>query len=221
MYSVDASQPGVTEGKTVTSFDGSAVTQYPDYASWFNANETVNGLKFLSIGNVEGGLPGAGGFVGRIAAVAFIPRALSQQQAAQLTGERWGQAPQLLYAAENIVVETPSQAVELEQTLAGRIAALDEMTVIVKFKNTNTGVGSLFSVSDPHRPRRIFISTRTTTGWALNTGIGTTPSMRRPARYMPESGARWPFQRGAIQGTACLPTALLGPRWKKRGAASA
>ncbi len=149
VYSVDASQPGVTEGKTVTSFDGSAVTQYPDYASWFNANETVNGLKFLSIGNVEGGLPGAGGFVGRIAAVAFIPRALSQQQAAQLTGERWGQAPQLLYAAENIVVETPSQAVELEQTLAGRIAALDEMTVIVKFKNTNTGVGSLFSVSDP------------------------------------------------------------------------
>lgn len=93
VYSVDASQPGVTEGKTVTSFDGSAVTQYPDYASWFNANETVNGLKFLSIGNVEGGLPGAGGFVGRIAAVAFIPRALSQQQAAQLTGERWGQAP--------------------------------------------------------------------------------------------------------------------------------
>ncbi len=149
VYSVDASQPGVTEGKTVTSFDGSAVTQYPDYASWFNANETVNGLKFLSIGNVEGGLPGAGGFVGRIAAVAFIPRALSQQQAAQLTGERWGQAPQLLYAAENIVIEAPSQAVALEQTLAGRIAALDEMTVIVKFKNTNTGVGSLFSVSDP------------------------------------------------------------------------
>ena len=37
--------------------------RYPDYASWFNANETVNGLKFLSIGNVEGGLPGAGGFV--------------------------------------------------------------------------------------------------------------------------------------------------------------
>ena len=35
VYSVDASQPGVTEGKTVTSFDGSAVTQYPDYASWF------------------------------------------------------------------------------------------------------------------------------------------------------------------------------------------
>ena len=79
----------------------------------------------------------------------LFPCALSQQQAAQLTGERWGQAPQLLYAAENIVIEAPSQAVALEQTLAGRIAALDEMTVIVKFKNTNTGVGSLFSVSDP------------------------------------------------------------------------
>ena len=156
VYSVDASQPGVTEGKTVTSFDGSAVTQYPDYASWFNANETVNGLKFLSIGNVEGGLPGAGGYVGRIAAVAFIPRALSQQQAAQLTGERWGQAPQLLYAAENIVIEAPPQAVALEQTLAGRIAAVDEMTVIVKFKNTNTGVGSLFSGKRPRTGRGAF-----------------------------------------------------------------
>ena len=54
------------------------------------------------------------------AAIARLLRryGLSQQQAAQLTWERWGQAPQLLYAAENIVVETPSQAVELEQTLA-------------------------------------------------------------------------------------------------------
>ncbi|MFR2590497.1 MAG: hypothetical protein ACLS9Y_08790 [Ruthenibacterium lactatiformans] len=101
VYSVDASQPGVTEGKTVTSFDGSAVTQYPDYASWFNANETVNGLKFLSIGNVEGGLPGAGGFVGRIAAVAFIPRALSQQQAAQLTRNA-GDRPRSCFTPQKI-----------------------------------------------------------------------------------------------------------------------
>ena len=43
----------------VTSFDGAPLREYPDYASWFNANETVNGLGLLSTSEMlEGGLPG-------------------------------------------------------------------------------------------------------------------------------------------------------------------
>ncbi|MFQ7726742.1 MAG: hypothetical protein ACLRI7_10245 [Ruthenibacterium lactatiformans] len=119
-YSVDASQPGVT-GKTVTSFDGSAVTQYPDYASWFNANETVNGLKFPA--SKWRRPAGRGRFVGRIAAVALFPARSASSRRRSLPGNAGG-SPAAALRRGKYRHRSPSQAVALEQTLAGRIAAL-------------------------------------------------------------------------------------------------
>lgn len=50
VYSVDATDLSSTTGKTVTSFDGSTTTQYPNFASWYNANTTINDIQYLTIG---------------------------------------------------------------------------------------------------------------------------------------------------------------------------
>ena len=88
---VDASQPALRKAKRSPA---STERRYAvsDYASWFNANETVNGLKFLSIGSVEGRPAGRGGFVGRIAAVALIPARSASSRRRSYWGTR-GQAP--------------------------------------------------------------------------------------------------------------------------------
>ena len=153
VYSVNASDPADKTAKTVTSFDGSTSTQYPDYASWFNQNAAINDIQYLTIGGVPEGFTGsgnAGGFVGRIALAAFVPRALSQAEAAALSAEPWAPTEgQLLYSAENISIASPQAAPALSPGLVGQLGALDELSVIVKFKNTHSGVGSLLSVSDP------------------------------------------------------------------------
>ena len=81
VYSVDASDPEVKTAKTVTSFDGSATTQFPNYASWFNQNADVNDIQFLNIGGTSGALANSNNnanFVGRIAFVAFLPEVFTQ-----------------------------------------------------------------------------------------------------------------------------------------------
>lgn len=150
IYSVDASDLSNKSNKTVTSFDGSTTTQYPNYASWYNYNSSINNITYLNIGNTINGMSGASGFVGRIAAVAFVPRVLTQQEAAILTSASWGVEPALLYSAQDITIENSAQALSLESDITGQISALEEMTIIVKYKNTNTGIGSLFSISDPN-----------------------------------------------------------------------
>lgn len=150
IYSVDASDLSNTTGKTVTSFDGSTTTQYPNYASWYNYNSDINNITFLSIGNSANGMSGASGFVGRISAVVFVPRALTQQEAATLTASDWREDPELIYSAQNIQIDSSAQALTLGSDITGQIGALDEITIIAKYKNTNTGIGSLFSVSDPN-----------------------------------------------------------------------
>lgn len=150
IYSVDASDLSNTTGKTVTSFDGSTSTQYPNYASWYNYDSNINNITYMSIGNTASSMSGASGFVGRIAAVAFVPRALTQQEAAVLTAEEWQETPQLIYSGQNIQIASSAQALTLNSDVSGQIAALNEITIIAKYKNTNTGIGSLFSVSDPN-----------------------------------------------------------------------
>lgn len=46
VYSVDASDLTNTQAKSVTSFDGSTTTQFPNFASWFNYNAEVNDIQF-------------------------------------------------------------------------------------------------------------------------------------------------------------------------------
>lgn len=90
-YSVDGA-PGGTTARTVTSIDGSTTTQFPNYASWFNANPQINALNFLTIGGAPGALANSGattGFNGRIAFVAFVPQKYSQAQVASITAGQW------------------------------------------------------------------------------------------------------------------------------------
>lgn len=90
-YSVDGTSGGTT-ARTVTSIDGSTSTQFPNYASWFNANAQINALNFLTIGGAPGPLANSGattGFTGRIAFVAFVPQKYTQAQAAAITAGQW------------------------------------------------------------------------------------------------------------------------------------
>lgn len=85
VYSVDASGTA-TQNRTVTSIDGSTTTQYPNFASWYS--KIPGKLSFAQIGKAPGTLAKSGnnvGFKGEIAYVAFVPRKLTQQQAAQIT----------------------------------------------------------------------------------------------------------------------------------------
>ena len=90
LYSVDATSLPDTTAKTVTSFDGNSDTQFPNYASWYNANPIINNIQFIQIGGVNGVLANSGnntGFNGEIAFVAFVPRFVSQEEAALLTAQ--------------------------------------------------------------------------------------------------------------------------------------
>lgn len=55
----------------------------------------------------------------------------------------------LLYHVEDLTIADPTQAVELDQELSRQIGVLEEITVIVSFKNDGSEIGTLFSVSDP------------------------------------------------------------------------
>lgn len=152
IYSVDASDPTVKTGKTVTSFDGSTTTQFPNYASWFNQNAEVNDIQFLNIGGAPGALANSNNnanFTGRIAFVAFLPEVFTQAEAAALSGADWPPAVTPLYSAQNITINSAADAVELSTALVDTLKGLHEASIIVKYQNTNTGVGSLFSISDP------------------------------------------------------------------------
>lgn len=151
-YSVDASDLSNKQAKTVTSFDGSTNTQYPNYASWFNYNQQIQDMQYLMIGGINDEnrqLAQSGtveNFVGEIAFVAFIPQAVTQQQASVLTAE--GQN-EILYQASNVTISTESDAIAFDAQTMEALKALDEITVIVQYENTNAGIGSLFSISDP------------------------------------------------------------------------
>lgn len=92
IFSVDAADPASKQEKSVTSFDGGAVTQFPNYASWFNQNDNINDIQYLHIGGSKGSFEKSGNntnFVGQIAFVAYIPRVFTQQEAAYLSGSEW------------------------------------------------------------------------------------------------------------------------------------
>ena len=92
VFSVDAADPTVREGKSVTSFDGSTSTQFPNFASWFNQNPGINDLQYLQIGGTNGAFAKSNNntnFVGRIAFVAYTPTVFTQSQAARLSAEAW------------------------------------------------------------------------------------------------------------------------------------
>lgn len=151
-YSVDASDLSDTQAKTVTSFDGSTSTQYPNYASWFNYNQQIQDIQYLTIGGINDEnrqLAQSGAvenFVGEISFVAFIPQAITQQEAAALTAE---DQDGMFYQASNITISAEADAVALDAETLESVKSLDEITVIVKYENTNDGIGSLFSISDP------------------------------------------------------------------------
>lgn len=150
VYSVDASNLGATTGKTVTSFDGSMTTQFPNYASWFNYNTNVNDIQFFNIGGTSGSLSNSSNntnFVGRIAFVAFIPDTVTQEVAAKLSSEDWLGAT--IYSDTNIDISSSADAIELSTSIASALAGLNEASIIVKYQDTHTGVGSFISVSDP------------------------------------------------------------------------
>lgn len=152
VYSVDASDPEVKTAKTVTSFDGSATTQFPNYASWFNQNADVNDIQFLNIGGTSGALANSNNnanFVGRIAFVAFLPEVFTQAEAAALSSETWPPSAVPVYSAQNITINSAADAVELSSALVDTLKGLHNASIIVKYQNTNTGVGSFFSISDP------------------------------------------------------------------------
>lgn len=94
IYSVDASDASNKSQKTVTSFDGSRETQYPNYTSWYNSNENINHLSYLTIGGAEKTLENSSdhkNFTGELAFAAFVPKTFTQEEAASLSAESWGE----------------------------------------------------------------------------------------------------------------------------------
>lgn len=92
IYSVDASDQSNKSAKTVTSFDGSKQTQYPNYTSWYNSNENINNLSYLTIGGTKDTLENSNdhkNFIGELAFAAFVPRTFTEEEAAALSAESW------------------------------------------------------------------------------------------------------------------------------------
>lgn len=156
VYSVDATDLSNTTAKTVTSFDGSTTTQFPNYASWFNANDTINNIQYLSIGGVSGTLANSSNnqnFIGKIEFIAFIPEAVSQSDAAILstvttdTGSDT-EVSGLIYSAQNLSIASSSDVVAFDATMLSTLSSLEEATIIVQYQNTGSGIGSLFSISN-------------------------------------------------------------------------
>lgn len=156
VYSVDATDLSSTTGKTVTSFDGSTTTQYPNFASWYNANTTINNIQYLSIGGVSGTLANSSNnqnFVGKIAFVAFVPEAVSQSDAAVLSGTipdsgSDNETTGLIYSAQNLSIASSSDVVTFNAEMLATLSSLEEATVIVQYQNTGSGIGSFFSISN-------------------------------------------------------------------------
>lgn len=154
VYSVDATDLSSTTGKTVTSFDGSTTTQYPNFASWYNANTTINDIQYLTIGGVSGTLENSSNnqnFAGKIAFVAFVPEAVSQSDAAVLSGtipDSDNETTGLVYSAQNLSIEKSSDVVAFSSDILSTLSELEEATIIVQYQNTGSGIGSLFSISN-------------------------------------------------------------------------
>lgn len=153
VYSVDGSDPNDKTGKTVTSFDGTTTTQYPNFASWYNQNTGINDIQYLTIGGANGTLANSSNntnFVGSIAFVAFVPQTFTQSEAAALSSATWPEETtnNLVYSAENISVASSSDAVALSDEVLSSLEGLTDATIIVGYTNTNSGIGSLISVSD-------------------------------------------------------------------------
>lgn len=149
VFSVDATDLTQTTGKTVMSFDGSTSTQFPNYASWFNYNTNVNDIQLLNIGGGPSSLANSNNntnFVGRIACVAFLPETVTQSEASVLSSAEWADP---IYSANNLTISSSDDAVGLDSDLLASLTSLTEISVVVKYQNTNTGVGSFLSVSDP------------------------------------------------------------------------
>lgn len=156
VYSVDATDPTSKQGKTVMSFDGGVTTMFPNYASWFNQNAEINDIQFLTIGGTSGTLANSNNhtnFVGKISFVAFVPETFTQSEAAVLSSTEWPPVEiptiDLVYSAQDITINSPSDAIELSESIVDALCGLSSASIVVKYQNTNTGVGSFVSVSDP------------------------------------------------------------------------
>lgn len=151
VYSVDASDLTNTQAKSVTSFDGSTTTQFPNFASWFNYNAEVNDIQFLNIGGTSGALANSSNnanFVGDISFVAFLPEFMSQQEAAAISGAEWPIGNPLVFSKHDLNIQSDDDAVQLNDDVLETLNSADNITILVKYKNTTNGPGSLLSVSD-------------------------------------------------------------------------
>lgn len=151
VYSVDASDLTNTQAKSVTSFDGSTTTQFPNFASWFNYNAEVNDIQFLNIGGTSGALANSSNnanFVGDISFVAFLPEFMSQQEAAAISGAEWPIGNPLVFSKHDLNIQSDDDAVQLSDDVLETLNSADNITILVKYKNTTNGPGSLLSVSD-------------------------------------------------------------------------
>ena len=151
VYSVDASDLTSKQGKTVMSFDGGTTTTFPNYASWFNFNDEINDLQFLTIGGANGTLANSGNnenFIGQIAFVAFVPEVFTQEEAAALSSAEWPIAEEPIYSVKNLTINSSEDAVALSESLLETLAGLQSVSIVVKYQNTNSGPGSLFSIGD-------------------------------------------------------------------------
>lgn len=159
VYSVDATDLTNKQGKTVVSFDGSTTTAYPNYASWFNQNADINQIQYLTIGGANGVLASSGNntnFTGKIAFVAFLPETFTQAEAAELSSSPWPAEPAPIYSSQNVTIGSSANAVALDAESVNRLKQLESATIIIRYKNTNTGIGSLFSISDPSKTNAHF-----------------------------------------------------------------
>lgn len=160
VYSVDASDPSVKQGKTVMSFDGGVTTQYPNYASWFNFDSEVNNIQYLNIGGANGTLANSNNnqnYVGKIAFVAFIPETFTQAEAAALSAAEWPPVDDgLIYSAQNVTISSPEEAVAMGAELTSVVSGLRSASIIVKFSGSNATPGSLFSIGDSSKVNNHF-----------------------------------------------------------------
>lgn len=114
---------------------GVPLSQFPNFASWFNYNTEINDIQFLNIGGTSGALANSSNnanFVGDISFVAFLPEFMAQQEAAAISGAEWPIGNPLVFSKHDLNIQSDDDAVQLSDDVLETLNSADNITILAE-----------------------------------------------------------------------------------------
>lgn len=72
-----------------------------------------------------------------------------QAETAELESSPWSLNNPPVYSSQDLTISSTADAVALDAGTINNLKQLESASIVIRYKNTNTGIGSLFSISDP------------------------------------------------------------------------